>query len=539
MTDYSNLNALGVKIYSAGTTELISVGDTRSDRVTIRSWDTFYPGGLYGTAEVFIPRRVDRSSLIRHGQRLVIVNGLKVVYEGEIVDIVYSVNRDDQGWLLICHGKWGRLLGRRTLNKPWADQRIDQSVWTWVESASGASLCTFDRYNRLRFTPKNEAWTNGNYAAIQYSAPAGQTVKRVTYNYDFQEGAQAWSIALYRSTDGVSWTLMNNVSGETYTTGTTTVIVSSATGSIDVTLATPSRYLQLRYYSAANQTPASNGTYYAQITNVTVYTETGNINAYEIAGDVIDACSDLSSDKRGLSSALTFSLVPFITNGHETLANILMRAAAYGDASYNPIGAYLEASDQAAVPDGKPVLVIESQPGLTDYDYAIRLDESNLVPPLELVYQSDDVSNYVVVQYTTPTGTEAIITPDDDASLSDLTAFTSRLDEVVRPGSATASSATAYGRRLLAKKKAPGYYMRGPITVAGYIRTKQRALEPVSRLRAGKRLKIEDFPGGDLIFLITATRHTDAGTVSISTGIPSDLSVFLAQKSLIDDRRLL
>lgn len=532
-------NALGLKVYSSGTTELISVGDTRASRVEIRTWETFYPGGLYGGAEVFIPRQVDRASLIKHGYRLVIVNGLKIVYEGEIVDIVYTVNKDTQGWLLICHGKWGRLLGRRTLNKPWADQRIDQATWSWETGATGSELCTLDRYNRLRFTPKPEAWLTGEYAAITYSAPAGQTVKRVTYNYDLQEAAQAWSIALYRSTDGSAWTLMNAASGDTYSVGTTTVIVASGTGSIDVTLGTPSRYLQFRFFAGANQTPTGDGTYYAQFSSLNVYTETGNINAYEIGGDIIDACTDLSSDKSHLASALTLSLVPFITDGPETLASILTRVAAYGDTSYNPVAFYLAASDRAATPDGKPVLFSEIQPAPDDYDYAIRLDERNLIPPLELVYQSSAVSNYVSVQYTDPTGAELIITPDDDSSLSDLTDYAGRLDEVVRLGAATSTSATSFARRLLAKKKAPGFYVRGPITIAGYIRTKQRTRVPVSVIRAGERIKIENFISGDLIFLITATRHSDAGTVSISTGVPDDLAVFLAQKDLIDDRVLL
>ena len=72
--------------------------------------------------------------------------------------------------------------------------------------------------------------------------------------------------------------------------------------------------------------------------------------------------------------------------------------------------------------------------------------------------------------------------------------------------------------------------------VGGYIGAKSGQVVPSSQIRAGKRVKIEnylqDLSGTGLTFLISMIECDDRSeTVAISTGLPDNLAVFLARIS--------
>lgn len=522
-----NDNQLSIHIYSAySTTLVVDVGDELR-RATGLQFATAYPHGLYSTCSFFIPRDVTAGWQFKGGQRVVIRNGLTVVWEGALADEGYEVGSGaEQGRGINAVGYWGWLLGRRGIHKPWADIRIDEATWPFQTGTTGdgSEQCGLDRLSRLRFTPKAVAWANGDYASVRYTAPTGQTIKRLTYTEELQEGAQAWKVSLY------------NV-------GTAAEVVTrttSGSGAIDHTLATPSQSVELRFVSLAAQTPAADGTIFGQFSGLTLYTETGSINAQEIAKDLRAVLTaNLNSDESRIG-ALTLSLVPFITDGHEYIADTLARAAAFGDASFNAWAVYVDHSESAATPDGKPPLVLEQDPPLTDYDVAIHIGEPNLVAPFALKKDYFGIKNYIRVKYRDMLDNrDVFLTPEDDATLKDQASIdewgygTHNLDA----GLSTSTLAINLARRVLAAESDPRFYMSSAVRVVGTIRGKNGNLIPASEVKAGMRLRVEDFlndevgvDGAGLTFLITGTSYDDASrTVSMTTGTPDDLAVMLAQ----------
>jgi len=525
----NDLNKLSVEVFSQYSTAPIknTVADLR--RATIESFETVYPGGLYGGCVLNIPRDVTRSFPFRGGQRLTIYNGLETVYEGELVNPVIFVGQRDQGLELEARGHWATLMGKTLLDKPWADDRITNDAWEFDQDTSAGDKTRIDRQNRVKLIPDGTAWTSGEYAQVTYTAPNGQTIKKIIYSAKLAEGSQNWEIAWYDATNGKSSiaTTSTTVTAQTYTPGT------------------PVQAISFRLYAGANQTPAGDNTHIGKLYDVTVYTETSSINAYEIALDVRTAASNLNSDTSHIDSGATLGISPFRTNGPESLADILKDATSFGDSSGNSYAAYLREQSFAATPDGKPVLVLEQYPALSDYDYAIRIDEQNVTGNFRVIWDFDSIVNWVIVKYRDEEGITRYVTPDDDASLTDTTstgAWGTRMNErPLNAGSTTQANAIAYGVRYLAYYKNPLFNVSGPISVTGTIRTKSSGLLPVCRARAGKRLKIENWledlaqvSGAGLTFIVTRTRYNpDTETVDIYTGSkPDDLSIWLAQQEL-------
>lgn len=502
------------------------VGDPYDDlpRAEGITFSTFFPGGLYGEAEAFFPRDPDAGWNFRGGQTLRVLNNLDTVYEGQITGLGYIAGADArQGRRLRAAGLWGQLLGVRGWRKPWADTRITDAVWAKETANAGDELHTLDRNGRLRLTPKSEAQTASEICRVRYTAPTGETIKRVTCAYDLQEGVNNYAIRMYDNTGAaVVWSV--SVTGN---------------GTQDVTLGTPRQVVDLEFFAQASFTPPSDGSEYGEVSSVVVYTETGSINAQEILRDLIGRLgSDINTDETQLG-ALTLALVPFVTNGWETLSSIALRAAAFGDSSYNAWYPAILASDVAATPNGRPVLALAQYPVLTDYDYAVQIGEANLQGPFEIVKDFDAIRNYIIVRYTDLLGVERYLTPADDANLTDSTSVSDygQRETVVDAGVSDSTEAANIGRRYLAALKDPRFYVQGPITVRGYIRGKGGQRVPAASLRAGKRVKVENFltdeasvTGAGLTFIVSQTTYRDDDeTCALTTGVPDDLAVFLAQ----------
>lgn len=536
MTKRSGYNQLTAEVYSSGTTPIVDAAD-ELQRLEGVQFGTGYPGGLYLAFEGFVPRETRRSWQVQHNQRIVLRNGLRPVYEGVISGWRSEYQGVAYGVRLTAVGKWGDLLMKRRWRKLWADERLDGDTWVYQTGTSGAEQGGVDRLNRIRFTPKAVAWANGDYAAVRYSMPYSETVKRLKYSYDFLETGQVWEISVWRSNDAAAWTQMTNVSGETYTTGTTTVITANGTGSIDVTLGTPMRYLELRFYSRAAQTPAADGTIYGEFSGVQVYSESGGINLTEIAKDVRGKLAELNGDER-LIAANTFSLVPFIADRWETMADILALAAGYGDSSYNPWAVGLRHSEVAETPNGEPVLFVEQQPALTDYEYLVNFDDENLAAPLQIDWTLDDLWNYIIVGYLDEVGRQVWLTPDDDAGLKDTASIDrwgQREFKIDVGGQGGASTAKNWAKRFLAQHKDRVLRVSGDIQVVGYIKDKNGQEIPACEVAAGNRVKIGNFLNDVndtwLTFLVSQTGYNDrTETAALSTGVPDSLAVFLAQR---------
>lgn len=510
-----NYNALTVEAYN-GTSRILAPGDL--ERAEGIAFGTGYPGGLFLEGSFYVPRDVLAAWAIGGASRIVIRNGLAVCYEGWVANLERLLDTYGRGMLVPCMGAWGSILMKRRLNKPWCDTRLGEEAWAWNASASGAEKCTIDRYNRLRFTPKREAWSAGEQAIVTYTAPAGQTIKRIAFNYDLQEAGQKWVLGLWNhaavATIWQAWA-SNPVPG-------------TPIGYDSSTLAIPTQAFTIYFIADANQTPASDGTIYGQITNPKVYTETGAIDLTEVAKDIIGAFSDLNSSVDYIQSN-AYTLEPFITNGEELLADILTRAAGYGDAALNQWAVGCLESEKAPSPNGKPVLFAEPYPVLTDYDYIVAVDEPNLEAPISYDQDFGGVWNAVHIEYKDAEGKTRYLTPADDANLKDDASIAAygRRDYLLQLDTASTATATNAARRFLAAHKEPRWRMTAPVNVRGYVRSKSGQRVPASQIRAGKRLKIEnysiDISGSGLTFLISQTRYKDEHQVcSISAGVPAD-----------------
>lgn len=523
MASPTGYNHLSVQVYDAytGVTPIADPLETLDDtRIQVVRLEKLYPGGLFGGAEFWIASDIRQALSIREGLRIVVFNGLKPIWDGTITSIGPRLGQGNSGFKILAVGYWGDLLGRRTINKPWAENRITDAVWEYRTGTTGGgdAKCTFDRSDRLRFTPKAVAWGNGDLAAVRITAPTGQTWKAIEGTLGMQKGAQTWGIRVW------------NVD----TAASVALLAASGTAALSHTFASPPNAVELQFLSGAAQTPAADGSIYGELTGAIIYTETGSINLTEIAKDVRALVSELSTDESGIASN-TLSLVPFVTDGPVYLSEVLKRAYELGDSSFNAWAAYLDVGDAS----GLPRLVVEQQPVLTDFDYQISIDDLSF-GAVELVRSRGDLYNYIIVTYTDELGNRVVITPADDAALTSTLSVEinkARRDYILALGTVSAAVALGAGKAFLAAHKDPYYYVGAPIGVRGYVSDRYGAPVAASEIRPGKRLKLIDFisdlasvSGAGLTQLITGVSYTDSTeTASLSLGVPDNLAVMLAQ----------
>lgn len=355
--------------------------------------------------------------------------------------------------------------------------------------------------------------------------PSANLTASVVINEIMVGAAQAWEIRLRGSLGGDIFTR-----------------TADGSGAHDVTLGTPESYIAVQMLAKAKQQGISNGTIYGEVTGLVVYDDTTAPTVTKVVTDMLTEASAVLNSDAGKIGSNTYALTPFITDGPEAVTAVLDRAVGFGDSSQNAWYWALVSSEEAATPDGKQVMKLAQVPALTDYEYVAAIGDDNLLPPFELVLDYEAIVNYVTVIYTNPTsGREAIITPDDQATLKNaasITAYGERHGEPLRLGQTSAAAALNYGRRFLAQYKDPQYSVSGPIRVVGGIRTKGGGWLPASRISAnGTRVKIENFiddvaaaDGSGLTFRITATSYDpNTDICEISTGDYDDLAVLLGR----------
>jgi hypothetical protein len=509
MNPTNEYNHLTLTILDGGT-PLTGAGLEQASGI---EFETLYPGGDYGSCSFFLPGDPAAGQRIASGQTLQVHNGLKLVYEGKLVTVEYDT--DQGGRVYYALGFFAACAMTRRWRKWWADMRIDGDVWLESNAVggsniSGKELIQVDRNQRIRLTPKKEAFTSGWYKHVIYTAPTGSLIKRISFDYDFQEGAQAWTLAV----SPAIWS-----------------VTASGTGSQDITLGTPQAAIILYLRADANQTPPSDGTIYGEISNVVVYSETGDITLSTIAEDCAARLPELSTDV-SLIGDNTYSLVPFISEV-DSYADILSKAASYGDSSFNPWAYGVRASEQAS--DNKPLLFVEAYPSLTTCDYELSLSEAQAAG---VVFAQDttEVRNWIAVQYTDQRGFPVWVTPDDDPDLKDDASIAQygQMEEWITLEARWWIVAKNWGQRVLQQRKDAMWKASGEIPVTGYLRAVGGGKVPVSQVRAGQRLRINDFlgdlSGTGLTLLITATSYDDASeTCSISTGKPDMLAARLAR----------
>lgn len=470
------------------------------------------PGGKYLDCGFFIPRQVNQAWPVRIGQRLLIRNKLTPIWEGKIINLQDVFGADMQGTLVRAIGYWGELLDRWAIRKWWCVSSFDEFYWRYqtdVATYTGAEKCSIDRQSRIRFTPKGVAWASGEFAAVRITHPGSETWKKIEYDYNLTEaGAEAWEIAI------------RNV-------GTSTDVVTITSGSATSqshTFATPTSAVELRFYSRAAQTPVENGSTFGQFSNIKIYSETSAINMEEIAKDLVGLITDLNSSTAEIDAAGTpLTISPFVAD-HLTGAEILADVTGRGDGAYNRWRAFLECSEKAASPDGKPLLALQQYPSTTDYNVAVSLHDPNLVRPYIVSQDLDTVVNDLIVSYTDESGYVQYRTSADNAALADSTSIAAygkrQPRDPVHLGDSTSTIADAYARRFLATYKDPQFHLVQPIVVRGYIRGRYASQRiPASEIEPGMVVRLDDY---DRNLVITTVAYNDEReSATINVGLPS------------------
>jgi hypothetical protein len=521
-----NYNNLTIKAYTSGTTETPNSGLEYAQDVQFQK---VYPGGLCAGMTFYIPRDVVSTWTVKGGQRIAAWNGLTMVWEGWIVGIAPTLSASTQGYTVMCEGAWAHYLMTRKTLKPWADTRTDEQIWAYTPAIAVEQKCSVSRSNNvITFEPRStrdasgneNGWATNDTAQVVYTAPTGQTFKRITAEYDLQEGAQNWSLFIYCGTNLLTVTTSNP------TPGTMIAFDSS-------TMASPDPVITMGLIAGADQLPATDGTMYASFGSIVAYTELGSINAQEIAKDIAGTVTELSTDQSQIG-ALTLSLVPFYANGAETYADLLTRAASFGDASFNRWACYVGLSQD--VSDNLPRLILEQVAALTDYDYAVRMDDPNVSGDIAFMQDIERVRNWIAVQYNDEDGRTVYVTPDDDANLTDATSVSAygRREEWITLPTSDLTAAKNYARRYLAEYKDPQWTCTGQLVVSGYINAKTGAIVPASEIIPGKRVKIQnwlnDLSGTGLTLLISGSTYNDTDeTCAIDFGKPDSTEVVLAR----------
>jgi len=519
------MNDLKLHIYSSGTTKIEDPLFELSDASGLW-YETGYPGGRYLAGGCFIPREPSDWWEIDGPLRVVVRDGQMIVYEGVIPDLQHQMSASSMGIQLNFVGHWAWLMMNRRMRKRWADDRVDERTWEWQSDTSSykaADKCTIQRDSRLYFLPKAEEWGDDEDAAVIYTMPT-DSIERITFDYDLTGVAgEDWTAILYDVDNTSSEWSVNQAGG------------GSSSGSVDLDStndfsSTTKFKLSLQNTQGGAITPASDGSTFLKITSMVVYgeDETANdINLDSVAADIIgDFSAVLNSDTSYLDASDNIRKVePFITagDGYESIGDILVRLADFGDSNDARYAVGLLHSEKAATPDGKPVLFTEEVPDVTaGHDYFLSLDSEMIAGNVNITRDYSAVVNEVTVAYRDEQGWQQIVTDADDAGLSDSTSQTDygQRDAALFIGNSIAADAYNYGTRFIQRYKDPQWVVSGSIAVFWEIMGSEGELIQASRVEAGKRLKIDGYD----TFVISRTRFDDESkTVEITVGVPDDL----------------
>lgn len=534
---------LQVKVYSSGTTEVFEPALRFADVLRANGFYDEKGGGIFQDAEVFVPRNNPRGSwIVEDMQRIAVFRQQDMIWEGRIDAISDSGRGGVSGNTLRCVGTWGwEMDGPHAphIDKPWSITDVSEGAWPRIATASAADLCDIKRTaGVIRFIPKLENWANGQLARVEMSVPTGQTVKRVQFDWTFQEAANAWGCYLTNGDDTEVWSLTDDA--------TTTGSEDLDTGDTGL----PHQTIRFEFRALASQTSAASDGEFFEVASLIVSTEEGTIDAEEISIDIIGEHSGLNASTALIDPDLTYPSLE-VGGGDpgsiKTFGWICRHIAEYGTASQVPLQHSLIASAEAATPDGLPLLKLTTIPDLSDYEYVVsisnEIDPHSRVPP---VFRRKYIANDGIGTYRLPEGLGfETVTSADDANLQDpdkVTADGSRVF-MFDAGLGTQADAVNVGRAQLSRLKEPDFYMSGPITVTGLIRNKAGAWVDVSLVQGGDRIKIDDYiddrsgqAAAGLILLITGISKTQGGLMaSITAGVSDDQSLQLrkAQQELL------
>lgn len=426
---------------------------------------------------------LDRSSSldwpdVGYGYEVILRKGLTALWAGRI----RHIEQDVETIGITALGNWiylddypyvggGATPGTR--GRLWCDTRYGR--WVPVTSEETADYSPekyqMDNQNRLYLAPrKNENFgTTGNNEAGSYKYICRyDTVKRVTFNYDFVD-PNNWQFRLLsmnadRTNINVEWSL-----------------AATAAGAADVTLATDRARLEVMlHYEAADAvyTGETGVGCYGKITNLHVY---GTADITPTVTDVgidivaqVQAGTPIENDVTQIET-IALTLEPLFYEQGEMCHEALKDAAYFGDANNQAIAWGVESGAArmfVRAPDRDSVRYVVppqqasnlSAKGQTDRYYASAatgqyIDEEGEMQFTDTYYAH--LTNAGVVANTTSTG-------DDLAS----EVFNVTKERIVPFGRVSSTLATAYIKRYVIKHGRP--YIQSSFEVIGQVQDLHR-----------------------------------------------------------------
>lgn len=407
-----------------------------------------------------------------------------------------------------------------------------QSITITDGTASGGACWAQD--GTVTFTAIDGLhWTdvNGSQEFIYFRFGASAALDSVTIEDIYVVHAQTWAFILYDVTNAPTLLLDTSTAGS---------------GSEDITLTTTSQWIAFGLSSDTNQEVVGNGINF-EVTDLSVVAEswdgTAKTTVTGLMQDMVHYLGAPFKDDYTYIAANTYDLLStgFVSDSLNTSLAEDMQYIGSFSATDEPYSVGVLESDAVSGSNTSAVVYYEKIPALTGYDYAVRLDEGNL-SGVELVLSADldTLYNDAYVTFTTPSGKANWASSTNYAGLTNaasITKYLSRTLIVSGEDADTAALAGPIGAVYITAKKNLAYYMRGPLQLSGLIRKSDGTSVPVSTVRAGKRIKIENFATdvGDVLssgltFLITSTSYDDnSGVLSVTANVSDNLSMQLAR----------
>lgn len=481
-------------------------------------WETLWPKG-YGACSFEVRRDIARRWAVKQAHKLKILDGLRIVYEGRLNNLRRALREGEESILVDATGWYCRLVERK-LHKRWVDiQALSLLEWPSGASRTVQELFVEERPNNdsvlVRFAAKDRTLTADTETyRLEYAMPHGSYVRRVTFDYQIRTGEGAyvrtWNVDQATAEDTISMT------------GTP----SEVSGSKDITFsAGDTRKFEFRISPYSTDTYDQND--WVRISNLVIYSETA-LTQGDIVEDVLGRIGeDLSVDYDEVGDP-GLTLNPFTTRGDswEPGDSIIQRVAAYGDASLNSWG--LSVWGSAGTSDGLPKVVFEAWPGTDDWEYECHLAD---VTRFEDDVSDEVLHNYVAVSFTDGARMKRHRTAEDNADLQDAASMAAygRRDHVMDIGQGNASLADYVGERYLGYHKDP--LPKTALSVVGRLRNKRGTWVAANRVRAGERVKLVDYRGGQ-VYVLRHTRYdAETGVLEMSPDLPpDDLAILFAQR---------
>lgn len=490
-------------------------------------WQTLWPKG-FGPGAFDLKREVGRRWAVKNAYKIVVRDGpSKILYEGRINDPSFSLGGGDEAVAVSMAGFWV-VLGERFINKWWIDNAAIDLLLT------PASRMVNDTQNRFVTTREDNyfQWTCGPGDCSRdkdddhyrrYTTQKGSNIARVRLNYAMRSG------------EGIRFNVLNVDNSSVLETYYETNSGAVITGSIDHSLTGgTTQSVDFRFFVTIDELFDEND--YIRIYDLICYAAMADFASPDWGADQIirDAlsieASEISSDASQIDDP-GLALTHFITRDRwfESLESVILRLAAFGDGSQNTWGGAIW--DSFGSSDNKPWFVFSQEPGIDDREYDTSLAE---LSKFDLADSDDELVNYVIVGFTDSDNRKYGITPDDYATLADTTSISlyGERHGVIDAGNCDETQALEYGRRYLAAHK--DLMAKGSFEQRGVIRQKDGVEVPVNRVRAGERVKITDYKGGQTYLLRRTDYGADDRRLIMEPSLPSDsLEVWLTQREIL------